>query len=74
MTKKLLGVGIVTLDIINHVDHYPAEDEALRATRSRRARGGNAANTLAVLGGVLGVKTSLVSTLAPGADAKQVQR
>lgn len=68
--KRFIGVGIVTVDIINHVDHYPAEDEALRAVKHRKARGGNVSNTLCVLSGVLGEKCSLVSTIAPGADAK----
>lgn len=47
--KSVLGVGIVTLDIINIVDHYPQEDEELRAISQVITRGGNTANTLAVL-------------------------
>ncbi|MBI5449832.1 MAG: ketohexokinase [Gammaproteobacteria bacterium] len=46
----VLGIGIATIDIINDVDHYPHEDEELRALSQQRCRGGNAANTLAVLG------------------------
>ena len=47
--KKILGVGIATLDIINEVDHYPHEDEEMRAVSQRIATGGNATNTLTVL-------------------------
>ncbi len=46
---KILGIGIATLDIINTVDHYPLEDEELRAVSQQRRRGGNVSNTLAVL-------------------------
>jgi len=46
---QILGVGIVTLDIINLVDHYPVEDEELRAESQVIRRGGNTANTLTVL-------------------------
>lgn len=46
---RILGVGIATLDIINEVDHYPAEDEEMRATAQDIRRGGNCTNTLAVL-------------------------
>ncbi len=46
---RVLAVGTATLDIINLVDHYPREDEEIRALGRRRVRGGNAANTLVVL-------------------------
>ncbi len=46
---RILCCGIVTLDVINHVPHYPAEDEELRATAHERRSGGNAANTARVL-------------------------
>lgn len=46
---NILGVGIATLDIINYVDHYPNEDEELRAVSQRICRGGNVTNTLSVL-------------------------
>ncbi|MBD3671085.1 MAG: ketohexokinase [Gammaproteobacteria bacterium] len=45
----ILGVGIATLDIINTVDHYPQEDEEMRALSQRIARGGNCTNTLVAL-------------------------
>ncbi len=46
---KILAVGIATLDIINIVDAYPAEDTEVRALSQRKTRGGNATNTLVVL-------------------------
>jgi len=49
MSFRVLGVGIVTLDIINLVGHYPSEDEELRAEAQQICRGGNSANTLSVL-------------------------
>lgn len=45
----MLGVGIATLDIINDVAAWPAEDDEVRALGQRRVRGGNATNTLVVL-------------------------
>lgn len=45
----VLGIGIATLDIINVVERYPAEDAEVRAVSQRRCRGGNATNTLVVL-------------------------
>jgi ketohexokinase len=45
----ILGIGIATLDIINTVDGYPPEDAEVRALAQQRRRGGNCANTLAVL-------------------------
>jgi ketohexokinase len=46
---RILVVGIATLDIINSVDGYPAEDAEIRALASELRRGGNAANTAVVL-------------------------
>ncbi|XP_003388714.1 PREDICTED: ketohexokinase-like [Amphimedon queenslandica] len=48
-TKGALCVGLVCLDIIYSVDHYPKEDEDIRASGQKWAKGGNAANTLSVL-------------------------
>ena len=47
--SRILAVGIATLDIINQVSHYPAEDDEVRALSQRQCRGGNATNTLTVL-------------------------
>jgi ketohexokinase len=46
---KILLTGIATLDIINHVDHYPTENEELRGDSQYMCRGGNASNTAVVL-------------------------
>ncbi|MEW5754769.1 MAG: PfkB family carbohydrate kinase [Pseudomonadota bacterium] len=46
---RILGVGIATLDIINVVDGFPAEDSEVRALNQTMARGGNVTNTLVVL-------------------------
>lgn len=46
---RVFAIGIATLDIINTVDGFPAEDAEVRAVSQRLARGGNATNTLAVL-------------------------
>ncbi|KAI4179782.1 MAG: hypothetical protein L6R41_007640 [Letrouitia leprolyta] len=47
--KILLAVGACYLDTVLNVDHYPAEDSKLRASRIIRRRGGNCPNTLEVL-------------------------
>ena len=47
--SKILITGIATLDIINQLDHYPNENEELRATTQTVTTGGNAANTACVL-------------------------
>ena len=47
--SRILGVGIATLDIINEVDHYPVEDEEMRAAAQHVRRGGNCTNTLTIL-------------------------
>ncbi|MCF6325563.1 MAG: PfkB family carbohydrate kinase [Gammaproteobacteria bacterium] len=46
---RIIGVGIATLDIINSVQGYPAEDAEMRILSQRICRGGNATNTLVVL-------------------------
>jgi ketohexokinase len=46
---KILAVGIATLDIINVVDTYPAENSEVRALSQQKVRGGNATNSLVVL-------------------------
>ena len=47
--KKILAVGIATLDIVNTVEAYPKENDEIRASSQRHCRGGNAANTLVIL-------------------------
>jgi ketohexokinase len=60
---RILTVGIATLDLIFGVDHYPAEDEEMRAQNLRVARGGNASNTAVVLS-QLGHQVSFAGVLA----------
>jgi ketohexokinase len=48
-SRRILAVGIATLDLINRVAVYPDEDAEVRAESCRRARGGNATNTLVAL-------------------------
>ena len=75
--SKILCCGNATLDIINHVPHYPQEDEEMRATRQERHSGGNAANTALVLS-QHGHDVSFVGTFACDTDGdwllKQMQR
>ena len=47
--SRILGIGIATVDVVVDVDHYPLEDEELRASSQRVSRGGNATNTLTIL-------------------------
>ncbi|MBK5940780.1 hypothetical protein CCR96_16295 [Halochromatium roseum] len=70
---KILGVGIATLDIINQVERYPAEDDEVRALSQRIARGGNCANTLAVLS-ELGHACRWAGTLADDSGAALIQQ
>ncbi len=46
---RVLGVGIATLDWVFEVDHYPQENEEMRAQSFRIARGGNVSNSLVIL-------------------------
>jgi ketohexokinase len=67
--SRILVVGNVTLDIIHTVDHYPREDEELRALSQRRARGGNAATTAYILA-QYGHQVSFAGTLADDAGGQ----
>jgi ketohexokinase len=69
--SQVLGVGIATIDIVNLVADYPPEDAEVRALDQRVARGGNAANTLAVLR-QLGRQCAWVGTLADDMGATLV--
>lgn len=71
--SHILCVGIAALDIINLVDHYPAEDEELRARSQRVARGGNAANTAAVLA-QLGQRVDFLGMLAEEPDGRRIEQ
>jgi ketohexokinase len=67
----VLGVGIATLDIVNLVACYPAEDAEVRALGQRVVRGGNCANTLAVLA-QLGRSCEWCGVLADDAGAARI--
>ncbi len=68
---NILGIGIATLDIINEVDGYPAEDSEVRALSQSRHRGGNATNTLVVLS-QLGHRCAWGGVLAEEPDARHI--
>ncbi len=68
---RILGVGVATLDIVNSVEDYPAEDEEVRATAQQRQRGGNASNTLVVLA-TLGHACEWLGVLADDAEAGEI--
>jgi len=70
--RRILGVGIATLDLIHTVAVYPPEDAEVRAAAQRRARGGNCANTLAVLAD-LGHACAWAGTLAEDAGGAFLQ-
>ncbi len=69
---RILAVGIATLDIINGVEHYPHEDEEMRAVSQRLCRGGNATNSLTVLS-QLGHECHWAGVLADEPDARHIE-
>ena len=71
--SHILSVGIATLDIINIVDHYPAEDEEMRALAQRIECGGNAANTASVLA-QYGHQIEFAGTLAHEPDGHRIEQ
>lgn len=68
---RILGVGIATLDIVNSVAGYPAEDTEVRASHQRICRGGNATNTLVVLS-QLGHDCAWGGVVADEPDARHI--
>lgn len=68
---RILAIGIATVDIINEVAAYPAEDSEVRALGQRVTRGGNATNTLAVLS-QLGHACSWGGVFAEDADSGHI--
>lgn len=68
----ILGIGIATLDIINSVDGYPAEDAKVRAVAQAIRRGGNTANTLTVLA-QLGHHCALAGALSDDPDSRHIR-
>jgi len=71
--SHILTVGIATLDIINLVDHYPAEDEEMRALAQHIECGGNAANTASVLA-QYGHVVEFAGTLAHEPDGYRIEQ
>ena len=69
---RVLGIGIATLDIVNFVDHYPVEDEELRAVDRQIRRGGNATNTLVVLS-QLGHRCAWAGVLAQDVESDVIE-
>lgn len=69
---RVLGVGIATLDIINSVAGYPAEDAEVRAMAQRVCRGGNCTNTLVVLS-QLGHACAWAGVIAEEPDAARIE-
>lgn len=68
---RVMCVGNATLDIVNRVEAYPAEDSEVRALGQSRRMGGNAANTAMVLA-QLGVEVSWVGNLASGTEVVEL--
>lgn len=68
---RILAVGIATLDIINRVASYPAEDDEVRAIGQQQVRGGNATNTLVVLS-QLGHEVHWAGSLADEPDSQTI--
>jgi len=69
---RVLVVGIATLDIINTVEAFPAEDAEVRALEQSLRRGGNASNTAVVLA-QLGEQCSWAGTLADDASSEIIR-
>lgn len=70
-SAPILCVGLVCLDIINLCDHYPLEDEDIRARDQQWRSGGNAANTSIVLS-LLGRRMEFMGTLGSGMETEWV--
>lgn len=67
----ILCVGLICLDIVNIVDHYPVEDEDIRAKSQQWRSGGNAANTSMVLS-LIGRRCEFLGTLGHGVETELV--
>lgn len=69
--SHILAIGIATLDIVSTVEHYPVEDEELRALDRETRPGGNAANSAYVLA-QLGHRVDLAAVLAREPDGERL--
>jgi len=65
---RILLTGISTLDIVNTVDSYPAEDSEVRSCEQAIRTGGNACNSAKVLQ-QLGISTHLLANIADDLSA-----
>ena len=70
--NKVLVVGNSVLDVINICEHYPVEDEKVRASKCFWAKGGNAANSSQVLS-QLSVEVDLLSSMAKNMEGEFVK-
>ena len=68
--ESVLCVGNVCLDIINYCDHYPTEDEDIRAIKQKWSKGGNGANTSCVLRMLRGENCEFLGTLGSGMETE----
>lgn len=66
---KILCVGLMCLDIIDHVDHYPQEDEDIRAKEQTWQSGGNSTNTSKVLS-LIGRQCEFLGSLGSGMETE----
>jgi ketohexokinase len=69
---RILGTGNATLDIVLTVDGYPQENDEIRCSDRSVRRGGNTANTLAVLS-QLGHACSWAGMLVDSAEGKFIR-
>lgn len=70
---NILLVGIATIDIVYSLDHYPREDDEVRAQSLRVCRGGNAANTAVALSR-LGHDCSFAGVLADAPETAVIEQ
>lgn len=65
MTKKVLCVGLICVDLVQVCNGYPIEDTDQRDIECRLTRGGNASNNCTVLS-LLGTPCECLGTMAGG--------
>ena len=68
-SHPILCVGLACLDIVNICDHYPKEDEDIRAKDQQWRMGGNAANSCSVLS-LIGRQCEFLGTLGSGIETE----
>ncbi|WP_319381891.1 PfkB family carbohydrate kinase [Thiomicrorhabdus sp.] len=68
---KILGIGNAVLDTLLTVDHFPEENEELRAQQKKQLVGGNINNSLYVLS-QLGHQCAICTSVAADQEAKQL--